>query len=76
MAELEQSLDEFLAANTTTLEASGMPRRLWASIWGRIEGTNQFASNLLRYSSGFQQTSSAQSTPHPRKKKTSSTWHL
>ncbi|KAJ3285114.1 hypothetical protein HDU79_007582 [Rhizoclosmatium sp. JEL0117] len=37
MAELEQSLDEFLAANTTTLEASGMPRRLWASIWGRIE---------------------------------------
>ncbi|KAJ3230544.1 hypothetical protein HDU78_008230 [Chytriomyces hyalinus] len=34
---LEQSLDQFMAANTALLRATAMPQRLWASIWGRIE---------------------------------------
>ncbi|KAI8844698.1 hypothetical protein BJ741DRAFT_589111 [Chytriomyces cf. hyalinus JEL632] len=34
---LEQSLDQFMAANTALLQTTGMPHRLWASIWGRIE---------------------------------------
>ncbi|KAI8614668.1 hypothetical protein BC830DRAFT_1126318 [Chytriomyces sp. MP71] len=39
MSELEASLDRFVAANQASLAASGMPRQLWASIWGRIEAS-------------------------------------
>ncbi|KAJ3386851.1 hypothetical protein HDU84_001233 [Entophlyctis sp. JEL0112] len=34
---LETSLDEFMDANGAALEAAGVPRRLWPSVWGRIE---------------------------------------
>ncbi|KAJ3128448.1 hypothetical protein HK100_009169 [Physocladia obscura] len=36
-AQLEASLDGFISANSQVLASVGMPRRLWASIWGRIE---------------------------------------
>ncbi|KAJ3066002.1 hypothetical protein HDU98_010669 [Podochytrium sp. JEL0797] len=34
---IEDSLDQFLAQNSAALDAAGMPKRLHASVWGRIE---------------------------------------
>ncbi|KAJ3024994.1 UNVERIFIED_CONTAM: hypothetical protein HDU68_007566 [Siphonaria sp. JEL0065] len=42
---LEESLDQFLSANIDALKASGMPTRLYASIWGRIEANKMGSLN-------------------------------